>query len=169
MFHQPTVQGGESSCVSQVPATAQWKQNRSQPHPQNLAPAQPRGHCLLSFGGPSVGRTNTPSRNLFHLHLFLSLIVHFFQPHHISTASLHYLPPQRFSSSKLLQLAAGVAVRASHSLPQRNQPVSWPSQLCTTGPTEGKVSNRLRMCNQSPRSLWKSNPLRKTSLFGFKS
>lgn len=138
------------------------------PHPPDLTPAQPCCHCFPSVAPLWVGQTR-PAEACFTFIYFCLQFVHFFQPHHISTASLHYLPPQRFSSSKLLQLAAGVAVWASHSLPQQNQPVSQLSQLCTTGPMEGKVSSRLRTCNQSPRSPWKSNPLWKTLLFGFKS
>lgn len=109
---------------------------------------------LLGFRRPpKIGRTNTPSSNPFHLHLFLSLIVHFYQPHFYSIFTLS--TTSCFSSSKFLQLTAGIAMQASPLLSYRPNQFLSQIRCMSLDLQRGKVSNRPQKCNQSPCSPWK--------------
>lgn len=96
VLDRPAAQRGAGSCVSRDTCNGAGAMKLLQ------TPAQACPDCF-ALVAPKIGRTNTPSSNLLHLHLFVSLIVHFFQPYHISTASLHlticHLTLQQFQAS----------------------------------------------------------------------
>lgn len=99
------VQGGERLCVKSGYKQKCWETKLLhiplRYHQHN--PAR-----LLCFSVPQRNWTNTLSSNLLHLHLFLSLRMHFFPttPHLYSIFTLS--STSYFSSSKFLQFAAGI-------------------------------------------------------------
>lgn len=99
------VQGGERLCVKSGYEQKCWETKLLhiplRYHQHN--PAR-----LLCFSVPQRNWTNTLSSNLLHLHLFLSLHMHFFPttPHLYSIFTLS--STSYFSSSKFLQFAAGI-------------------------------------------------------------
>lgn len=125
MLGQP---GGEGLGVSHGTSNCAGETKLLQTRPALL-------QCTTTTPHPKIGSTNTPSSNLHHLHLLLSLIVHFFSNHTTFLQHLYNYPPPLTLQQFLVSPVSCWHHYASVSSSLQSQPAPPSSQVDATGPT----------------------------------